>query len=344
MSKKFERIIVVMLENSSRENTLSNTYMSELCSKGVFLTNYNGVTHPSQPNYIASIAGDTVGINNDLDGYASTPFFRPNVPCLVDRLNESSSTWRCYVEDLPTGFVEASHENLVAHREKFLNPLYKEPDAAPGEGPTEEEMKAEAEGNKKLFVKVRKSLHDTIPAVDEAKYPHFARRHVPFLSFQNVVLSDDVATKVVHADELETDLSSPAGLPNVCWYVPNLINDGHSLTDEQKANYDTEMRPRNYLNSTNVENFLKAFLTDDPIKKFGDGTLIALVYDEAVPYTGPYGVYALLMGSMLEAEKGTEQSGAYNHYSLLRTIEENFDLELLGRNDLAAQPFWLMNS
>ena len=45
------------------------------------MTNAQGVTHPSQPNYIATIAGDTMGIADDnahyMDWYWLTPTSEP---------------------------------------------------------------------------------------------------------------------------------------------------------------------------------------------------------------------------------------------------------------------------
>jgi hypothetical protein len=35
----------------------------------------------------------------------------------------------------------------------------------------------------------------------------------------------------------------------------------------------------------------------------------------------------------------TTEAGHYSHYSLLRTVEENFDLGTLGNNDLTANWF-----
>src|SRR5262245_57560355 len=39
MGAAFERIVIVMLENSTRENVLANPYMRSLREKGVFLAN-----------------------------------------------------------------------------------------------------------------------------------------------------------------------------------------------------------------------------------------------------------------------------------------------------------------
>jgi acid phosphatase len=78
MGKAFDRIVIVMLENSTRANVLANPYMRALREKGVFLANSFGVTHTSQPNYILSIGGDTLGIVDDTPGYVR--WSRPEAP------------------------------------------------------------------------------------------------------------------------------------------------------------------------------------------------------------------------------------------------------------------------
>lgn len=68
--------------------------------KGITLSNYFGVTHPSQPNYVAAIAGDYFGMQND-------DFIRTdiNVSTVVDLLDHRHISWAHYQEDMPySGF------------------------------------------------------------------------------------------------------------------------------------------------------------------------------------------------------------------------------------------------
>jgi acid phosphatase len=65
------------------------------------LTQYYGLTHPSQPNYIASIGGDYFGLNHD--DYITIPH---NVSTVVDLLDNKNIDWRGYFEGLPgPGFM-----------------------------------------------------------------------------------------------------------------------------------------------------------------------------------------------------------------------------------------------
>jgi acid phosphatase len=78
MGKVFERVVVVFLENTMRSSALANDYLNGLRQKGVFMTNAQGVTHPSQPNYIATVAGDTMGIADDEAHYVEWYWLQPD--------------------------------------------------------------------------------------------------------------------------------------------------------------------------------------------------------------------------------------------------------------------------
>ena len=56
-TKAFDRVFIVMFENETVDAVRANPYMLNLESRGVRLSQYFGVTHPSQPNYIASTCG-----------------------------------------------------------------------------------------------------------------------------------------------------------------------------------------------------------------------------------------------------------------------------------------------
>lgn len=60
------------------------------------MTNYNAVTHPSQPNYAAAAGGDTFGMEND--EFIQIP---SNVSTIVDLLDTKGISWGEYQEDLP---------------------------------------------------------------------------------------------------------------------------------------------------------------------------------------------------------------------------------------------------
>jgi hypothetical protein len=291
MGMAFERIIIVMLENSTRSNVLANPYMNALRRQGVFLSNSRGVTHSSQPNYIVSVGGDSFGLYDDSPGYAQWIYEGGSYPIttIADLLEAKRLTWRNYAEDLPPGYTEQ---------------------AAGG--------------------------YPGIP-ITPNKFPYFARKHVPFLSFPGIVTVPERLANIVDGSQFEQDLQA-GNLPNYSWYTPNLINDGHDITpDQEKIDVNDANR---HVNIENIAAFLQKFLSDDPISKFPPETLIVITFDEAYPYHDPYGVYTLLIGDMLQA--GTTVATPCNHYNLLRSVEVNFGLGDLGRNDAVAAPYWFL--
>lgn len=306
----FRRVVIVVLENASRDTVLANQYMSNLRKKGVFLSNSCGVTHPSQPNYFTLTGGDTLGMYTDDPGWVSwqavvTTDPAPPVTCIADLLDIKGLSWKAYAECLtPDDMIYTAKEDAI--------PL-------------------------------------DIPA---GNFP-FARRHVPFLSYPHIMADKEYADlHIVNAgDNFEKDLME-GNLPEYSFYTPNLINDGHSLPSSGESS-----DPKNNCNDTqdnyteahpiedqdqllNIEAFLKSFLGDDPIAKFPPETLIVITFDEAYGAEVPYNIYTLLIGDMLQA--GTVRNEPYNHYSLLRTIEDNFGLGTLGRNDASATPYWFV--
>jgi Phosphoesterase family len=303
MARIFEHVVIVMLENASRKLVLQNAYMKSLLKKGVFLSNAIGVTHPSQPNYILSVAGDTFGINGD-DSFWVAPYItstepnsQPPVTSIVDLLEAKGLTWKSYAENL--------QPSDIAQPPVVMFPPPKPP--YPPTGPS--------------------------PAPDSD--PLFARRHVPCLNFPNIVSNPVRAANIVNARDIDSDLAS-GKLPNYSWYSPNLINDGHSTIVDGKV---TAAMPSSQT-IDNIADFLNSFLGDNPLAKFPPRTLIVVTFDESFPYS-EYDIYTLLTGDMLEA--GTSRSEPYNHYSLLRSIELNFEISSLERNDASAEPYWFVD-
>jgi hypothetical protein len=57
--------------------------------------------------------------------------------------------------------------------------------------------------------------------------------------------------------------------------------------------------------------------------------------------TGTNQIYDVLLGGVISSAKaGTTDDTAYNHYSLMKTVEANWDLGNLGENDVDATAFF----
>jgi len=95
-----DHIYVLMLENHSKSSVIDDAnapYITGLAHRYAMADHYYGVTHPSMPNYIATIAGDNFGIQDDNDKNVVN-LDRPN---LVDQLEARHISWGAYMEDLP---------------------------------------------------------------------------------------------------------------------------------------------------------------------------------------------------------------------------------------------------
>ena len=65
---QYDHVVVVIMENHSADNIIANPaapYINSLAATGASMTQSYGVTHPSQPNYLALFSGSTQGITDD---------------------------------------------------------------------------------------------------------------------------------------------------------------------------------------------------------------------------------------------------------------------------------------
>jgi phosphatidylinositol-3-phosphatase len=108
-----KRIFVIMLENHSQSTVIGDPnapYITGLARTYGEATNYYGVTHPSQPNYVAAITGQLdITRMNDV---ATNHYSWPN---LVDQLEANGRTWGAYMDTLPyAGYTGAIYPDATA--------------------------------------------------------------------------------------------------------------------------------------------------------------------------------------------------------------------------------------
>jgi hypothetical protein len=66
-----------------------------------------------------------------------------------------------------------------------------------------------------------------------------------------------------------------------------------------------------------------------------------IAFDETESYTSNNDVFTVLLGDAVPASKqGTTDNTAYTHYSIMATVENNWDLGNLGLGDQGATPFY----
>ncbi|MDQ4503405.1 alkaline phosphatase family protein [Sinomonas sp. ASV322] len=142
-----DHVFVIMMENHGYEQVIGNTadapYISSLAERYNVADNYHGVTHPSMPNYLAAISGDSQGIFDDCKAGATVTcdpeeftttsedtalnaFLTPaqfakaaSTPhmfsgrTIVDQLEESGRTWKAYMENLPAAGSQAVYAPVI---------------------------------------------------------------------------------------------------------------------------------------------------------------------------------------------------------------------------------------
>ncbi len=93
-----DHIVIVMMENKDQDDVIASSnapYLNSLASQGANIRESYGVTHPSQPNYIALFSGSTQGVtNDDCPQNLSAPNFG-------SELMSAGYSFAGYAEDMP---------------------------------------------------------------------------------------------------------------------------------------------------------------------------------------------------------------------------------------------------
>jgi hypothetical protein len=150
------------------------------------------------------------------------------------------------------------------------------------------------------------------------------RRHVPFLSFREV--QEKWCDHVIQVDSGKADnffvQDAKKGLVAYSFYTPNMNHDGHDTTAQVSGAW------------------VKKFLDEAFPEKLRKGTLVVVTFDESGGNEDNR-IYTLFLGDMVKPANQQDPSALakrYTHFSVLRTIEDNFGLEPLTANDRDAEP------
>lgn len=315
-------VFVIVLENEPFERTFGADspapYLAhELTAQGVLLRRYFGIGHLSLDNYLAMVSGQApnpatqadcrifsefaasaAGLDADGQLRGEGCVYPAIVKTLPDQLEAAGLDWRGYMEDM-------------------------------GKDPSRESATCG---------------HVAIGAPDVTGHAspddQYAAKHNPFVYFHSII--DDRARcerHVVNLDALPRDLERIEGTPNYVFITPNLCHDGHDLPCRNGEPGGLE----------SADAFLRAWvprILDAPAFK-RDGLLV-ITFDEGMldssaccgerglaggPPPGRDGPGGGRIGAVLIAPSivaGRVSDRPYNHYSLLRWIEDNFGLAPLG--------------
>ncbi len=296
----YQHIVEIMMENTSYGTIIGNPsapHLNGLANKYGLATNYFGVTHPSEPNYMAAIAGDYFGVQDDNQFYCTPSLAATDSFCtgttvnhtvgaqsIADQLTAAGMTWKGYFQSLPpvpaTGLISSGHDANGPYTFKW-------------------------------------------PSSSNALY---ASKHNPFVNFTG---TQSAVGKMVDDSQLATDLANNA-LPNYSLIVPDQCNDMHGTGG---CSPNLVAAGDSYVDKT-VSEIMAS-------NQWHEGrNAIVITWDEddfsdsGQPGTGCCGstVGGGHVATIVITNKTTSpiiDATPYNHYSLLRSMEEAFGLPCL---------------
>lgn len=319
-------VFVIVLENESSTSTYlhnPNPYLGKVLQRqGTLLTNYYGTGHVSLDNYVAMISGQapnpltssdcqlylnlngttapaTFGASGQAIGIGCV--YPSNVQTLADQLSANHVTWRGYMDNMGNTPSREQTRCGVPHTDAI------------GRDPTQ-----------------------SATAKDQ-----YAARHNPFVYFHSLIDSGLCRKHVVPLTVLPHDLSRVATTPAFSFITPDLCNDGH---DTNCAGPDA--KGKRYGGLKSVDDFLSVWVPRiEQSAAWHHGGLLIIVSDESATsdssaccgeqagptdpmpgITGPGGgkVGALVIGRCVA--RGKRDATSYNHYSLLRSLENIFGI------------------
>jgi phospholipase C len=112
---RVQHVIWIWMENEAFQSIIgsgSAPYLTQLAGSCGLATNYEAVSHPSLPNYLAATSGNTWGVADD-----AAPTAHPiGHASIFSQLGAAGMTWRSYDESMPsTCDLNSSGEYAVKH-------------------------------------------------------------------------------------------------------------------------------------------------------------------------------------------------------------------------------------
>lgn len=96
-----DHVVIIVEENKPETRVIGNPeapYLNSLAQQYASAADYEAITHPSLPNYLALTGGTTAGITSDCHPGGDC---QAQGPSIADAVQRSGRTWRMYAEDMP---------------------------------------------------------------------------------------------------------------------------------------------------------------------------------------------------------------------------------------------------
>ena len=326
---KIGHVFIIVDENESASTTFGPSspapYLSKtLRAEGAYLPNYYGIGHESNDNYIAMVSGQAPNALNQSD-------------CL-DFANVTPGTIGRYGEAEGLGCVYPAGVLTIGNQLTNAGMTWRDYNDSMGSEPTRESSECG---------------HPAIGQPDhtqtETTTDQYATRHDPFVYFHSIIDNAIYCDQhVVNLNPLPYDLSNASLTPNYVFITPGLCDDGH---DAKCANGGPGGLGQ-------ADTFLQQWvprITSSPAFTQQNGLLI-ITFDEAAttdassccgeiggpgsPLPGIVGKGGGDVGAVLISPciaPGTVSDQPYNHYTMLRSVEDLFHLSHLGYAQLPGE-------
>lgn len=315
-----QHVFLLILENEVFDTTFKEhskaPYLNCLAkARGQLLSEYYGIGHYSLDNYIAMISGQPPNPDTQNDCQQFTDFkleallpngiargrgcvYPRNIPTLANQLSDRHLTWAGYMEDM------------------------RRPCEHPEIGHWDGTQKARTDDN-------------------------YATRHNPFVYFHSIIDDPERCANVKPFENLDADLKTAATTPNFVFITPNLCNDGHddhcagAPIDEVDGlaaadRFLQKMVPRIMRSPAYQQDGMLIVTFDESEIGNSEEDYTSCCNEQPGPNVtlpgrnGPGGgkIGAVILSPYVTP--GTVNPTPYNHYSLLKTLEDLFTLPHLG--------------
>jgi phosphatidylinositol-3-phosphatase len=281
--KNYQHVFMIMMENTGYNALIGNPnapFINFAASTYGLATNYTGVTHPSQPNYIAATSGSLNGVNSDNDTTI-------NVRNIVDQLESHGKTWKAYMQSFSLCATPFDHA--------CGNQLYE-------------------------------------------------RKHNPFISYQDVQTNPSRVANIVDFSQFANDLANGT-VPDYSWISPDQCHDmhGRAATPSDPCDF-SQVQALISVGDAFVMNTVNAIMNSTA---WNGNSVIFITWDES-DFTGSgfqgfgddsgccdapagQGGGRTVMLTISHSDHSARTSNAaYNHYSMLATIQDGWNLDCLG--------------
>ena len=307
---RYAHVFVIVEENKDFSQILGGVWapnIARLAKTYGYAARFYGEVHPSEGNYVALLGGDTYGIHDDdafyckpgavgvgcgatrQPGYVDHTVHRPHIG---DQLQAIGQNWRAYFESLPAPGSLA----YIAGDPKF----------GAGSG---------------------------LAAL-------YASKHSGFVNFESAQRDPDRADHLVGFDRLDADIAADR-LPSFALIVPNQCNEMHGLYGAGvPADCDISKIGPLIHRGDAVAGDLVSRLQATKAWRSKQNVAIVITFDEG-GQGGREGCCAVTPNAASNyggghiptivitnhGPRGVSDDTPYNHYSLLRTIEDSFGIE-----------------